>query len=152
MCHSFPAAVADIFLKAATMADAGVDALKKDVLAKQEAVTTQGDAVRALKAAKADRSEIDAAIEKLKELKLHLETATKAYSEKAQGGDHKRDASVNREAFRQAVMNALERRLFIIPSFKIYGGVAGLFDYGPPGCAVKSNVLAFWRQVRQFHG
>lgn len=39
-------------------------------------------------------------------------------------------------------------RLFIIPSFKIYGGVAGLFDYGPPGCAVKSNVLAFWRQVR----
>ncbi|XP_020254413.1 glycine--tRNA ligase, mitochondrial 1 [Asparagus officinalis] len=33
-----------------------------------------------------------------------------------------------------------------MPSFKIYRGVAGLYDYGPPGCAVKSNVLAFWRQ------
>ncbi|KAI8544110.1 hypothetical protein RHMOL_Rhmol08G0269900 [Rhododendron molle] len=51
-----------------------------------------------------------------------------------------------REAFRQAVVNTLERRLFYIPSFKIYRGVAGLYDYGPPGCAVKSNVLAFWRQ------
>lgn len=54
---------------------------------------------------------------------------------------------LNREAFRQAVVNTLERRLFYIPSFSIYGGVAGLYDYGPPGCAVKSNVLAFWRQV-----
>ncbi|KAK2974172.1 hypothetical protein RJ640_021463 [Escallonia rubra] len=52
----------------------------------------------------------------------------------------------NKEAFRQAVVNTLERRLFYIPSFKIYRGVAGLYDYGPPGCAVKSNVLAFWRQ------
>ncbi|KAF7009014.1 hypothetical protein CFC21_023643 [Triticum aestivum] len=52
----------------------------------------------------------------------------------------------NREAFRVAVGNTLERRLFYVPSFKIYGGVAGLYDYGPPGCAVKANVLAFWRQ------
>lgn len=58
--------------------------------------------------------------------------------------------SQNREAFRQAVVNTLERRLFYIPSFKIYGGVAGLYDYGPPGCAVKANVLAFWRQVSAF--
>ncbi|KAI7984929.1 hypothetical protein LOK49_LG14G01325 [Camellia lanceoleosa] len=56
------------------------------------------------------------------------------------------EAHNNREAFRQAVVNTLERRLFYIPSFKIYRGVAGLYDYGPPGCAVKSNVLAFWRQ------
>lgn len=57
-----------------------------------------------------------------------------------------RTESQNREAFRQAVVNTLERRLFYIPSFKIYGSVAGLYDYGPPGCAVKANVLAFWRQ------
>lgn len=50
------------------------------------------------------------------------------------------------EAFRQTVVNTLERRLFYIPSFKIYGGVAGLYNYGPPGCAVKANVLAFWRK------
>jgi len=30
--------------------------------------------------------------------------------------------------------------LFYIPSFKIYGSVAGFYDYGPPGCAIKQNV------------
>lgn len=39
-----------------------------------------------------------------------------------------------------------------MPSFKIYRGVAGLYDYGPPGCAVKSNVLSFWRQVIDLFG
>ncbi|CAN6270376.1 unnamed protein product [Urochloa humidicola] len=55
-------------------------------------------------------------------------------------------AAMSRDAFRAAVTNTLERRLFYVPSFKIYGGVAGLYDYGPPGCAVKSNVLAKFRQ------
>lgn len=54
---------------------------------------------------------------------------------------------MRKEAFRQALENTLERKLFYIPSFQIYGGVAGLYDYGPPGCAVKSNVLSVWRQV-----
>ncbi|VAH47436.1 unnamed protein product [Triticum turgidum subsp. durum] len=45
----------------------------------------------------------------------------------------------NREAFRVAVGNTLERRLFYVPSFKIYGGVAGLYDYGPPGDRQKSQ-------------
>lgn len=35
--------------------------------------------------------------------------------------------------------------MFFIPSFKIYGGVAGFFDYGPPGCAIKQNVTQAWR-------
>lgn len=41
--------------------------------------------------------------------------------------------------------NTLERRLFYIPSFKIYGSVAGFYDYGPPGCAMKQNVTQEWR-------
>jgi len=59
--------------------------------------------------------------------------------------------TMSRDAFRAAVTNTLERRLFFVPSFKIYGGVAGLYDYGPPGCAVKANVLAFWRQVLYYY-
>jgi len=55
--------------------------------------------------------------------------------------------SDSREAFRESVNNTLQRRLFYIPSFKIYRGVAGFYDYGPPGCQLKSNVLSFWRQV-----
>ena len=42
-------------------------------------------------------------------------------------------------------LNTLERRLFFIPSFKIYGSVAGFYDYGPPGCAMKQNVTQTWR-------
>ena len=40
----------------------------------------------------------------------------------------------------------MERKLFTIPSFKIYGGVAGFFDFGPPGCAVKQSITQLWRQ------
>jgi len=34
----------------------------------------------------------------------------------------------------------LERRMFYVPSFKIYGAVAGFYDYGPPGCSIKQNM------------
>ena len=44
-----------------------------------------------------------------------------------------------------ALENLISRRLFVVPSFEIHGGVSGLFDYGPPGCALKENLLALWR-------
>ncbi|PLN75105.1 glycyl-tRNA synthetase [Aspergillus taichungensis] len=40
----------------------------------------------------------------------------------------------------------LRRRLFYTPSFEIYGGVSGLYDYGPPGCAVQNNIVDLWRK------
>ncbi|CAN1195619.1 Glycine--tRNA ligase, mitochondrial 1 [Linum perenne] len=114
------------------------ETLRLALAEKQSAVEAQGNKVRALKAAKADKSEIESAIESLNALKLEKSSVEKQLSSG--------DGSSSREAFRQAVGNTLERRLFYIPSFKIYRGVAGLYDYGPPGCSVKSNVLAFWRQ------
>ena len=47
---------------------------------------------------------------------------------------------------KKALDDAILRRMFVVPSFEIHGGVAGLFDYGPPGCAVKEAMLALWRQ------
>ncbi len=38
------------------------------------------------------------------------------------------------------------RRFFFAPAFEIYGGIAGLFDYGPTGCAIKANLISLWRQ------
>ena len=55
-------------------------------------------------------------------------------------------SSSDKESFRAQLVNVLERKLFFIPAFKIYGGVAGFYDYGPPGCAIKQNVTQFWRQ------
>lgn len=40
----------------------------------------------------------------------------------------------------------MKSRMFIVPSFEIYGGVAGLFDFGPTGCALKHNLIQLWRQ------
>ena len=46
---------------------------------------------------------------------------------------------------RAGLENVMKRRFFVVPSFDIYNGVAGLFDYGPTGCALKNNIEAYWR-------
>ncbi|TQS37577.1 hypothetical protein Golomagni_01945 [Golovinomyces magnicellulatus] len=47
---------------------------------------------------------------------------------------------------RQALDSMLRRRLFYTPSFEIYNGVGGLYDYGPPGCALQANIIDLWRK------
>ena len=87
------------------------------------------------------QADLDIEIQKLKDCKAVLDGAVKAFQDvtgKSSGAD--------REAYRREVTNTLERRMFYVPSFKIYGGVAGFYDYGPPGCALKSNFISAWRQ------
>lgn len=38
------------------------------------------------------------------------------------------------------------RRFFFRQGSEIYGGVAGFYTYGPPGCAVKNNLTQLWRE------
>ena len=40
----------------------------------------------------------------------------------------------------------IKRRFFFRQAFEIYGGVGGFFTYGPPGAAVKQNLIALWRK------
>ncbi|RKP27429.1 glycyl-tRNA synthetase [Syncephalis pseudoplumigaleata] len=51
-------------------------------------------------------------------------------------------AKFDRATFEQLLL----KRFFFAPAFGIYGGVAGLYDYGPPGCALQANLLQLWRQ------
>ncbi|MBE6527743.1 MAG: glycine--tRNA ligase [Thermoplasmata archaeon] len=44
-------------------------------------------------------------------------------------------------------MSVCKRRGFIWPSFEMYGGVAGMYDYGPLGCALKNNIVEMWRSI-----
>lgn len=39
-----------------------------------------------------------------------------------------------------------KRRGFIYPSFEIYGGIAGFYDYGPLGAQLKLNIENLWRR------
>ena len=44
------------------------------------------------------------------------------------------------------IMMVAKRRGFIYPSFEIYGGIAGFYDYGPLGAPLKQNVENLWRR------
>ncbi|MCJ1322404.1 Glycine--tRNA ligase 1, mitochondrial [Xylographa vitiligo] len=47
---------------------------------------------------------------------------------------------------RGVLESLLRRRLFYTPSFEVYGGVSGLYDYGPPGCSLLANIVDIWRK------
>lgn len=47
---------------------------------------------------------------------------------------------------RARMEDVLKRRFFFDQSFAIYGGISGQYDYGPMGCAFKSNLLDAWRK------
>eukprot|EP00178_Gracilaria_changii_P005367 TRINITY_DN187_c1_g1_i1.p1 TRINITY_DN187_c1_g1~~TRINITY_DN187_c1_g1_i1.p1 ORF type:complete len:774 (+),score=164.49 TRINITY_DN187_c1_g1_i1:11909-14230(+) len=106
------------------------------------AYKTQSDVVAKLRCDPSQAELLSAAEQQLRECKRRVDDARKKLSaQRVQPSDHQAIA-----ARAAAVDVLLRRRFFIAPSFEIYGGVAGLYDYGPPGCAVKNNLLAVWRQ------
>jgi glycyl-tRNA synthetase len=48
------------------------------------------------------------------------------------------------------IMMVAKRRGFIYPSFEIYGGIAGFYDYGPLGSQLKNNIENLWRKFFLF--
>ncbi len=48
-----------------------------------------------------------------------------------------------------AVMDLAKRRGFLYPAYEIYGGLAGFYDYGPLGAAMKARFEGLWRRVFQ---
>lgn len=45
----------------------------------------------------------------------------------------------------EKIMSLAKRRGFLYPSFEIYGGEAGFYDYGPLGTLLKNNIENKWR-------
>ena len=87
-------------------------------------VTKQGSAVRQLKKDGAEPELIAEAVQMLQDLKIQAAKLHQA---------HAKEDSFDRKAFDDLVL----RKMFVIPSFEIHGGVKGLFDLGPPACALK---------------
>ena len=54
---------------------------------------------------------------------------------------------MSKEVDASELMSLCKRRGFIWPSFEIYGGVAGMFDYGPLGCSLRNNIVDVWRAI-----
>ncbi|XP_017791329.1 PREDICTED: glycine--tRNA ligase [Habropoda laboriosa] len=95
-------------------------------------VKEQGDHVRKLKSDRAPELDIKKAVAELKIRKKLLEEKELYLSEATM--------------FDRARMeDLLKRRFFFDQSFAIYGGITGQFDFGPMGCALKTNLLNAWR-------
>lgn len=50
--------------------------------------------------------------------------------------------SKNRPLFEDLV----KRKFIYTQTAEIYGGVAGLYDYGPLGCGIKNNLINKWKR------
>lgn len=50
------------------------------------------------------------------------------------------------------IVSLCKRRGFIFQSSEVYGGLAGAWDYGPLGVALKNNIRDFWwKEMTQMH-
>ncbi|XP_056594311.1 glycine--tRNA ligase [Triplophysa dalaica] len=98
------------------------------------AVKEQGELVRQLKTENAPDVDIAKAVAELKARKRILEAKELSLQPK--------DDIVDRTKME----DTLKRRFFYDQAFAIYGGVSGLYDFGPVGCALKNNILQVWRQ------
>lgn len=98
------------------------------------AVAEQGEKVKKLKDENAPEIDITKAVAELKFRKNILENKIEELMPK----ENKID--------RSKLEDLLKRRFFYDQSFAIYGGVNGLYDYGPMGCAMKANLLNEWRR------
>jgi glycyl-tRNA synthetase len=87
-------------------------------------ITKQGSAVRELKKA-GDADAVAEAVAKLQALKINAAEMGKSLVSD--------EPEFNRKAFDELVL----RKMFVVPSFEIHGGVKGLFDLGPPACSLK---------------
>lgn len=110
-----------------------VEQSEDDLYALKAQITRQQSLVRQLKKDSAPAEQVAEQVATLLELRAKVSALEK-----------KDDfyADFNRKAFDELML----RKMFIVPSFEIHNGPAGLFDYGPPACPLKANVLASWRQ------
>lgn len=99
----------------------------------RNAVKEQGDLVRKLKESGAPELDVKKAVNELKARKKVLEDKELQLAPPEVGFDRLR------------MEDLLKRRFFYDQSFSIYGGVAGQFDFGPMGCAMKTQLLNLWR-------
>ena len=95
----------------------------------QAQIRVQQSLIRQLKKDKASIDDISKENTVLGELRLKLESLpSESYN-------------FNRKGFDDVII----RKMYVVPSFEIHNGPSGLFDFGPPACALKANMLNLWR-------
>uniref|UniRef100_A0A8C5BEX2 Glycine--tRNA ligase n=1 Tax=Gadus morhua TaxID=8049 RepID=A0A8C5BEX2_GADMO len=95
---------------------------------------SKGEVVRQMKEQGAAEQAVNQAVAELRARKRTLEAKELSLQPKDDVVD------------RAKMEDTLKRRFFYDQAFAIYGGVSGLYDFGPVGCALKNNILQVWRQ------
>jgi glycyl-tRNA synthetase len=99
--------------------------LQDDLDALNAQITKQGSHVRQLKKDAGSADDIGEAVKALQALKIQASSVSDVLD--------KDTVFFNRKVFDDVTL----RKMFIVPSFEIHGGVKGLFDLGPPATALK---------------
>jgi glycyl-tRNA synthetase len=104
-----------------------------DIFSLQAQVTALQSTIKQMKKDGVSAADIAVETEKLNDLRNKVAELAKL---EATG------KSFNRKSFDELIL----RKMYIVQSFEIHNGPAGLFDYGPPACSLKANVLSLWRR------
>lgn len=107
---------------------------EEDMYSLQAKITQLQSSVRQMKKDGASASDIAAEVEKL--------TSSRAKLSEMLAVTKSNEKPFNRKGFDELIL----RKMYVVQSFEIHNGPAGLFDYGPPACALKANMLALWRR------
>ena len=116
-----------------------IEQLQDELDALNANITKVGSRIRELKKNNANTSgdtaamdELTAMIQSLQELKLPAAQKAECIAQVAN------TSTTPANSFQRKVFDELMiRKMYIIPSFEIHGGVKGLFDLGPPACSLK---------------
>ena len=120
-----------------------IEQLQDDLDALNANITKVGSRIRELKKNNANTSsdmaamdELTAMIQSLQDLKLQAAQKAECIAQVAN------TSTTTSNSFQRKVFDELMiRKMYIIPSFEIHGGVKGLFDLGPPACSLKVGCL-----------
>jgi glycyl-tRNA synthetase len=115
------------------MSESNAPTESDDIFALQAKITKQQSLVKQLKKDGAQNALITEGVAVLQALRARLA----ALESKAEP-----EVKLNRKAFDELIL----RKMYVVPSFEIHNGPAGLFDYGPIACVLKANILSLWRQ------
>lgn len=111
-----------------------------DIYALHAKITALQSTIRQLKKDGGNPQEVMVEVEKLNEYRKRYAELSASVTGDVDEFGYKKD-SFSRRAFDELLL----RKMYVVRSFEIHNGPAGLFDYGPPACALKSNVLSLWR-------
>lgn len=99
--------------------------LQDDIDSLNAQITKQGAMIRTLKKEGAAADSINEAVVELQKLKIHADELLQKQGDTTE--------KFNRKSFDDLIL----RKMFIVSSFEIHGGVKGLYDLGPPACSLK---------------